>query len=139
MEAPDWVAPILAWLTAATYVTMLLVNIVRERKKRQTVRPPLQFSRAHLSYLVTSAIDNWRRFFKVLWATTELAANLASRVGVLVVVAVAVLFGLSLPAAVPDWEWLWAAPVGIAGLGATYAVAFALAKRDLPDDEPDSA
>ena len=138
MDTPAWVTPILAWLTAATFGVILLVNIVKERKRHQQVRPPRQRSRAHLSCLVRSAADNWRRFFKVLWATTERTASLASRVGVLVITAVALLYGLSLPASVPDWEWLWSIPVGIAGAGAFYAVALSLAK-DPPDDEADPA
>ena len=78
------------------------------------------------------------RFCVLLWAATKPTANFIGRVGVLVVLGVSLYFGLTLPASVPDWEWLSGIPVAIVVGGGGYAIARARAE-DPPDDEPDLA
>lgn len=139
MDAPDWATQILTWLTALTLAVILAVNVVKEyrrrrRERRERLRPPL-LSLAFLLYLANSVVEDWRRFLKLLWDAAESTASLAGRVGVLVIVAMTVFYGLTLPASVPDWGWLPGVPVGIVGAGAVCAIAYALT-NDPPNNEP---
>ena len=139
MEAPGWVGQVLTWLTAVAFSVMLLKSIVRERPRLQRMReqrPPRRLSRAYLSYVASSTATSWRRFFEVLWAAADSAANLASRVGVLVIAVVVLYFGFSLPATVPDWGWLWVLPGAIVGTGVIWAVVISRTKESA-DHEPD--
>ena len=111
------------------------MNVVKEQKRHQKVRPHPSPCRLSLPYLARSTAADGRRFLEHLWAATAPTANLAGRVGVLVVLGVALYYGLSLPASVPDWEWLWGIPPAIVVGGGGYALACVLAK-DPPDDEP---
>lgn len=139
MEAPDWVGHILTWLTAVTFSVILFKSIVKERPRLQRMReqrPPRRLSREYLSYVARSTATNWNRFFEVLWGAADSTANLASRVGVLVIAVVVLYFGVSLPATVPDWEWLWILPGTIVGAGVICAIVISRTKEP-PDSEPD--
>lgn len=136
MEAPDWVASILTWLTAVTFSLILFTSIVKERPRLRKVRqqrPPRRLSRAYLSYFTRSAATNWRRFFEVMWSSAKSTADLGGRVGVLVIAAVVLYFGISLPATVPDWEWLWGLPAAIVGTGVICAAIISRVKNPTDD------
>ena len=136
MEAPAWVTPILSYLTALTLAVIMHVTVIKERRKHTKVArqpPPRRPSRTYLSYLVTVVMADLRRLLEVLWAAAGSTADLAGRVGVIVVMLVALIYAVTLPASVPDWEWLWGIPVGIVGVGGVYAVTLAFAK-DPADD-----
>lgn len=140
MEAPEWVAPALSWLTAVVLLMVLQVNILKEAQKRQKEprdpRPPLR-SWALVAYLVKSVAADLRRFVVLLWAATVHAANFASRIGVLVATVVLVIFGFRLPASVPGWRWLWGLPFALAGAGVCRLIARRIADKQLKGEATD--
>ena len=141
METPPWLTLLFTWLTSLTVAWNLLLNVIREQRRsqrRRRQRPETAWlSLAHLSYRARSVVEDLWRFCVLLWAATKPTAKFIGRVGVLVVLGVSLYFGLTLPASVPDWEWLSGIPVAIVVGGGGYAIARARAE-DPPDDEPDN-
>ena len=138
MNAPDWVAPTLSWVAVAVLMMILQVNISRESKKRQKMpreRPGRLLSWASLAYYARSTAADLCRFFVLLWAATKPATDFIGRVGLLVALAVFLIFGFRLPATVAGWQWLWGIPFGLIGVVAYRAIARRIVDRQ-PDDEP---
>ncbi len=118
MEIPDSVEVGLAYFTASILMVLFLKNLMAERKRQQKH----QHEPAGWSDVSRSQIVNWRRTFRLLGDATEATANLASRISVVVILILTLIYGIAVPFVVPFSDWWPALGLGVLGASVVYAI-----------------
>lgn len=133
MEIPIWVSSSVAYFTAVTVLVLFLKNLMTERKKQQHQQERVeQGSLANWWSASKSQIVNWRRTLGLLGDALETTANLAARIGVVVVLVLALYLGVSLPFAVPFAILLPGLIFGVVGAGVVLAIVHKLTEPPPP-------
>ena len=134
MEIPNWVNLGLAYFTAVTVWVLFLKNLMTERKKQEHQQESAgQRSLPNWWSASKAQIVNWRRTLGLLRDAIDATADLAARIGVVVILVLSLCWMVARYVAMPLAVLPLVLILIVVGAGVVLAIVDKLTERPPPD------